>query len=411
MRLRPRLKTEVARVVRRGNCSGCGACKLVSSAIHMELADDGFLRPVVDERQERAGSLRSERRDVSAFRQVCPGVTLSAPQADAQHRTHAVFGQYISAYSAYATDSAFRFNGSSGGVLSALSGWLVETGRARSVSGCGAADRAPTQTVPVKITSRDAAFKAAGSRYAPAGVAGIYSDDPSDAFVGKPCEVSAVAKFQDLREVPAEDMPLMLSFFCAGTPSQHATDSLVEQLGMDIGRVRRLRYRGNGWPGQFTVEDDAGNRVQASYEDSWGRTFGKQVQWRCKICPDGLGRHADIAVGDFWHSDESGYPIFAESDGVSVLLTRSRRGEELVAAAARDGVIRAERIDIEHVAHMQPLQVRRTLGITGRVLGRWLVGLPAPRYRGFRLLWRLYKYPRLTAREAKGTYVRSRRRP
>ncbi len=41
------LHVEIAEVVQRGNCSGCGACALLDKDVALALADDGFIRPRV----------------------------------------------------------------------------------------------------------------------------------------------------------------------------------------------------------------------------------------------------------------------------------------------------------------------------------------------------------------------------
>ena len=125
----------------------------------------------------------------------------------------------------------------------------------------------------------------------------------------------------------------------AGTPSQHATDAVLASLGAppDADLVR-LRYRGEGWPGSFTAQDAAGATWSTSYDASWGAHLGKAVQWRCKICPDGVGESSDVTAGDFWRSDERGYPLFDEGDGFSALVARTLGIEERLRTAQQVNV-------------------------------------------------------------------------
>jgi coenzyme F420 hydrogenase subunit beta len=314
---------DVMRVVTNGNCSGCGACALISPRVTMRDVD-GFLRPRVE------GDVPSgpgERR----FREVCPGVGLRRQASEAM--AHPVFGRCVSAWEAAAVDPEIRRAGSSGGVLTALESWLLTSGVVAEVR-AAAADRArPTRTVPGTISSREEALRASGSRYAPVATAsGLRDVSAPYVFVGKPCEASAVQKAslgpQALR--PAE---VVLSFFCASTPRQTATDALVADLGMQPGRVADLRYRGDGWPGEFRVRSDDGHTESLTYEESWGARLGRDLQWRCKLCVDGTGEDADIAVGDFWRSDDRGFPIFEEGQGNSVAIARTAKGHALLLRA------------------------------------------------------------------------------
>jgi len=96
-----------------------------------------------------------------------------------------------------------------------------------------------------------------------------------------------------------------------------------------------------------------------SYEDSWGGHLSKEVQFRCKICPDAVGGVADVACADAWYGGETGYPTFEEMDGRSLILTRSPFGEALLSSAITAGKIEASPIDKAEINLMQPSQVRR----------------------------------------------------
>jgi len=368
----------------------------VSSRISVELDGEGWMRPVVAE-----GAAGGEARDEARrFRAVCPGVRLDAPAPETSE-AHPTFGRFVSAWRGQAVDSETRAAGSSAGVLTALSTYLVETGRARAVRGAAMDSSAPTRTVPVTITTRAEALAASGSRYAPvATLSGLGPE--ADAVVGKPCEISALRR---LRAGDAEQ-PIALSFFCAGTPSQRATRSLITQLGVEPDEATSLRYRGNGWPGEFTVTD--GTRTAAvSYDDSWGKHLGRDLQWRCKICPDGTGEDADIAVGDFWKADDKGYPLFDDAAGESVVIARTRRGHELLMAAAEAGVVALGAVTLDEVDRIQPLQRARKRTLAVRLLARTLTFKRVPTYRGYGLTARAVSFPRLSAKTFAGTLVRS----
>ena len=132
------------------------------------------------------------------------------------------------------------------------------------------------------------------------------------------------------------------------------------------------------------------------------------MQWRCKLCVDGVGESADIAAGDLWHSDERGYPSFTEADGESALVARTTRGLELVLRAAEAGVVVLEPVDAALVGSVQPLQRRRRETLLGRLVGTRLAGRTTPRYRGFGLLRLALAHPRETVRTARGTFRRVR---
>ncbi|MGS0685687.1 Coenzyme F420 hydrogenase/dehydrogenase, beta subunit C-terminal domain [Nakamurella sp. GG22] len=396
------LRGSVERVVRSDNCSGCGACARLSTSISMELDAEGFIRPIfpLDDRPDDPTASRT-------FAQICPGVAVTSP-ATAAIPDHETLGPAVSAWTAWAVDPEYRFAGSSAGVLSALSSFLMRTGEATSVVGAAMSADSPRRTVPLELRTKADVLSASGSRYAPVANASLFDPARADrAFVGKPCEVYAARK---LCEETSGASPVLLSFFCAGVPSQFATDDLVAAIAADRGNVASVRYRGNGWPGSFVVRDAGGATRSTSYEDSWGNHLGRRLQERCKICPDGTGGHADIAVGDYWHADASGFPLFDDADGLSVAIARTARGHRLLMSARDAGVLGLEPVDLDAVAAVQPLQVKRRRTLLGRLAGRRLAGRAVPRYSGFRLLRLAVSSPGDSVRAARGTFSRTRRR-
>jgi len=393
-----RLGRAVRRVVEADACTGCGVCSLVSDRIRMDLDRAGFLRPTVTASGDAHLGER-DREEAMRFRRSCPGVSIRA--SGRSSAVDPVFGPYTDAWQGWAIDPDLRQAGSSGGVLSALSAWLIESGRSTAVGAVQMSPSRPTTTTPLRLMRKEDVLEAAGSRYAP-GSATVPGDD-SAAFVGKPCEVAGRTQLTDLR---GEERPLLLSFFCAGTPGQRATDGLVRELGAHPASVRSLRYRGNGWPGEFEVVDADGVPHTMPYAQAWGKRLGRQLQSACKLCAVGTGEHADIAVGDYWAADADGYPIFTDGDGNSVVIARTRRGADLLVAAAAEGVLHLEPIDLRSAAQVQPLQTARRLTLPGRLLGRWLARGRVPRYRGYGLVRGFVEHPVANTRAMAGMFLR-----
>lgn len=389
----------VADVVSRDACSGCGLCTRLDPSLRMELDGAGYLRP------RPRGASEPVPDAAAIFRSACPGMTVRAPKIERAATKHALLGAHRGIWLAWAADPDLRHAGSSGGALTAIQSWLLESGRATSVAAAAMDAAAPRRSVPVTIMSREDALRAAGSRYAP--VAGLDNTavlTPDGAFVGKPCEAAALR--QAAPRLIEGGEPLLLSFFCAGTPSQHATDAVLQELGVDRSEpLSSLRYRGDGWPGRFSAHSDS-TTVSTDYETSWGRHLGPTTQWRCKLCVDGTGEAADIVAADAWDADEEGYPIFEGADGRSALLARTVRGRGIILAAEQAGAIVLEPFDIERLAAVQPLQTARRRFLSARLLGARLGGRRPPTYPGYRLLHLALSEPRTALRALRGTFER-----
>ena len=395
--------------MRNGNCSGCGACALLAPEIRMEVDSAGFLRPYLPPKELANRTRGTRSAATSTFRTVCPGriVTRRPERGTTEHPT---FGSYVSAWQGWATDPVVRERGSSGGVLTALAAWLIESGIVHEVTGVRADPVAPSRTVPVRIMSRDEALESSGSRYAPVGAVSLAPSSPgrSIGVIAKPCEIAARrALAREGEKGDSKDDPILLSFFCAGTPSQRATDTLVRDLGVSLDTLTSMRYRGDGWPGYFSATDADGATGRLTYEESWGQHLGRDLQDRCKICVDGTGELSDIAVGDYWRADEHGYPLFDNAEGNSVVIARTARGHELLTLALADGIIHLEPVSLDEVAAIQPLQARRIRELIARLAGRAAAGKRIPRYRGFRLIARRDRRLSVLLRTVAGTFSRA----
>lgn len=397
------LQKRVSRVVSTGNCTGCGGCTHISERIRMEFSNDGFMRPTFDPGLS-VPSPSLDRAQAAEFDRMCPGRRVDAPAPEGRQH-HPVFGPYVSAWQGWARDEDVRFVGSSGGVLTALSGWLLETHAVDEVVGVEQSQDVPRHTIPKGITNAGQITDISGSRYAPvAALSHPRSLDPNVALVGKPCEATAARK---LIGGDPQASPVLLSFFCAGTPSQLATDKLVRQLGMIPEEVTSLDYRGEGWPGSFRISDISGRVERTSYEESWGATLGRQLQSRCKICVDGTGGDADIAVGDYWQADENGYPVFTQAAGNSVVIARTARGHDILMAAAKAGVVVLSDISLDDVEQIQPLQSERKRLLAARLGGRmFALRFAMPKYRKFGLLRLAVERPKQSVRALVGSFVR-----
>jgi coenzyme F420 hydrogenase subunit beta len=179
------------------------------------------------------------------------------------------------------------------------------------------------------------------------------------AFVGKPCDVSALRRLARIDPRVDRCLVLAASFFCAGVPSERGADRILAAMDVPRAELAAFRYRGEGWPGQAAATTRDGRVVEMSYEESWGGHLSKEVQFRCKICPDAVGGVADIACGDAWYGDDRGYPSFEERDGRSLVVARTALGESFLGDAIAAGAVVCEPLGIEEIDRMQPSQARR----------------------------------------------------
>ena len=370
----------VSRVVDGGLCAGCGLCSsLAPDALVMGHSGDGFLRPFGE------GQVAPETEAVIAA--TCPGAGLA--QEPLGRTDDPLWGPYVAMHTGFATDDEMRRQASSGGALSALLVHLVETRQVDAIVQTGADTNLPIGNRTMVSRTREEILASAGSRYAPsaplAGLESYLESDETFAFVGKPCDVAALRALQRHDPRVETRFPVLISFFCAGVPSLAGAREVLARLGVAEAELVAFRYRGNGWPGYATATRMDGSQERMSYADSWGGILSRHVQLRCKICPDGTGGFADVVCADAWETDEKGYPLFEERDGVSLVISRTEKGEALAQSAKAAGALVLEPFNVSELARMQPGQTGKRRYTLPRLVALRALRRPVPRYRGFHL--------------------------
>lgn len=357
---------------------------------------------------------RFDDEDAALLNAICPGAAVSpAIRSSGATYLEVAWGPVLEVWEAQATDPELRWRGSSGGVVSALSAFALESGRAAGSVHVRARADAPLRNEAIIATDRDAVRSAIASRYAPASpcerLADVASSSAPHLFVGKPCDVAAARALADRDAALDANLALTISIFCAGTPSLAGSHELARSLGAGPGdEIVEMRYRGEGWPGEMMVrwKDATSGELRSastSYASGWGDVLTRHKQWRCQLCADHLGEHADLSIGDPWYRD-----IEPGALGSSLIVVRSPRGRQAVAAAIAAAAIVAERRDLNVLTRSQPNLERTRGAVFGRCLTGRLLGAGAPRYRGaglLRIWWRA-----LTLREKLGSILGTARR-
>lgn len=365
-------------------CTGCGVCGYLSPrTVRIVDVPEHGKRPI----------LTGDGMDVASREALdaCPGISLTHDfdERDAAlvRELRDAWGPVYEVWEGHAGDAEIRHGGSSGGAASALALFAVERAGMHGVLHTAARKDVPYLNETVMSRSRDEMFERTGSRYAPAspcdGLAMVEAAPAPCVFIGKPCDVAAVHKARKMRPALDARIGLTIGFFCAGAPSTKGTLELMKQVGVeDPTTVTSLRYRGNGWPGLWTVrfKGNDGNEQERTltYAESWG-FLQKHRQWRCYICPDHTGEFADIAVGDPWHEA----PKEGEA-GRSLIIARTKRGQAILKAAAEAGYVVLTKNDPKLLPQSQPNLLSTRGRLWGQMAALKLTGTPRPRYDGFK---------------------------
>ncbi len=295
------------------------------------------------------------------------------------------WGPVLELWEGYATDPGIRLRGASGGVLTALAAYCLEKLSMGGVLHIGQDPDDPTRNRTFLSRSRYELLQRTGSRYAPAAVCErldlVERNDRPCVIIGRPVEIAAVEKLRKLQSALEAKIGLTLSFFCAESPSRLGTLKLLERAGINPDTVTEIRYRGDGWPGEFTVRTRTSSDpiFRLSYRESWAFLQAYRP-WAAHLWPDGTGELADISCGDPWYEEPDG-----NNPGFSLVVVRTERGRQVLHGAVRAGYLALSRAEPWKLERSQAGLLAKKGHVWGRRLALRLCGLPAPSFRGLDL--------------------------
>jgi coenzyme F420 hydrogenase subunit beta len=374
----------IEQIVAAGLCIGCGLCRAIAGPDRLEIAmtPGGRERPRVRTPLDTA--------TLERINAVCPGTHVDGAVAGAQSKdapTDLIWGPAEHLAIGYASDPDVRYRGSTGGVLTALGQYLLESGRAKFILHVAASKTAPMRSERRLSFDAAAVLDAAGSRYGPAAAlidfTSILDRAEPFALIAKPCDVSAVRNLARFDPRVDRYMRYALALVCGGASELTKSREILDEFGIVEEELSLFRYRGHGNPGPTRLETKDGRSFELTYQQMWADESTWRIQSRCKICPDAIGESADLVASDVW---PGGGPT-GEDEGFNGIIVRTRRGRELYEAALAAGAIveSPRRVSFRDFDEFQPHQVRKKRAVWARLAGRKAAGQPVPEANGLRL--------------------------
>lgn len=347
-------------------CIGCGLCQ---SQLHTNMVENekGYIYPKLSQQNEEF------------LQRVCPVLnTYKGREYD-----DLIWGRIEKAMGAYSSDASIRKKSSSGGVLTALAIYLLDSGKVDGVIQVCVDKDKPSQTMCRVSMSKEDVLECCGSRYAISSpwreLSKQLENGKTYAAIGKPCDISALKRLRDM-DTNFAGIKYLLSFFCAGLPSKHANSKLLKEMGCKEEECVSLCYRGNGWPGMATSVDKDGNSYTMEYSKAWGQILGRDVHPFCRLCLDGIGEAADVACGDGWYIKNE-QPDFSEHEGRNVVFARNEVGAQLLEEASGAGYIQMSPWEeLKDLRIIQKYQYTRKTTMKAKLWGYRLCGRVVPVY-------------------------------
>lgn len=342
------INSDINFVKREDLCTGCGTCVGLCPASAIEMVIDhkkGINIPVINgERCTECGICVK----------VCPGHKVDFKDLNREifgrQPDDILLGNYLHCYTGYATDNDLRYNSSSGGLVTALLLFALEHGMINGALVTRMKKDKPLEPEPFIARTREEIIEASKSKYCPIPANTALKeiieakDDEKYAVVGLPCHIHGLSKAENLNNKLKRKIVLKLGIFCSCTCNFMGTEFLISRLGLDINEIKRIDYRGEGWPGSMSIH--AKDRViKLPLSRFWDARFTAFSLSRCAFCTDATAEFADISLADAWG-------LADDNIGTSLIITRTSMGEQLL-----QGMLEEHRIDL---SGLEPKRIAQT---------------------------------------------------
>lgn len=326
---------------------------------------------------------------------VCPGESVDFEDLNqlifGRQPEEASIGNTKSVCLVWSKDAALRKKAASGGAVTELASFAIESGLVKGVVVTRVVSGYPLRAEPFIARSRKEIESSCGSLYLPVSMNTILKEIVKEeghfALIGLPCHIEGARKAAQLNSKLHEKLILHLGIFCVKTPNFHGTEYYLRRKGIDPKTVKSISYRGMGWPGSIRVT------LQDKQEFQFTRKLGLKNLFalmhhraafglhyfessRCRLCVDETNELSDIAFGDPWLPEL----MTAEEIGKSLCVVRSSAGSELISGAIATGRIATSNIDTKDVIRSQSPSLLLKKSLSPSAWAARHFGYEVPRY-------------------------------
>ena len=371
-------------ITENGLCIGCGICQSIAGNenISISMTEKGRLEPKENK------PLNNEIFD--KIKKTCPGVIIEGLPKEAidnKSKYDLVWGYYLSLFYAWSTDKDIRFKSSTGGLLNGLSLYLLETNKVKFILHTGTDPKKPMRSVSrYSYNKQELLNSGSCSRYGPSSPLDKFNEalnkNEPFAFVGKPCDISAIRQLSKIDRRVNELCKYLLTLVCGGFGEFTKSQDFIDSFNVKEEELSIFRYRGYGNPGKMYIKTNSGEEHDKEYNSFWGEESTWRVPFRCKICPDAIGDSSDLAALDTW---PGGSPV-GEDEGFNAAIIRTKKGYDLVHDARDAGYIKiGNHLKIEDINDFQPHQVSKKKAVYARHQGMKNVNRPTLNTKNLRI--------------------------
>lgn len=263
----------------------------------------------------------------------------------------ATYGYYIGK----ATDDDIQYKGSSGGIGSIITKYLLDNKKFDSALSFRF-NKKECKYEPI-IVHKSEDINICGSIYQDIDIPKFIKEHISEIEDGivvscTPCQVGLVKHILKAKGKNA----FTISFCCSGQTTIEGTWKYYQLLGIEKENVVRMQYRGNGWPSGIQIWLKDGSKIyKGNYTDPW-KTLHRSLLYRpkrCFTCKLDTSYQSDISIADPW------LDTYKENDnrGHSLFLINTEKGYNVIKTMSDDKIIEKEDVDFDTYCKAQKINI------------------------------------------------------